>query len=597
MTSTKQLYSIYLFLLLIALPLWAVPIGSSIQQEPSDDCLFSGGFWVCDDASAQFRSPFEQWGVQKVGFPISDRYIHDGFVTQAFQKAIMQWRPESQSVALVNVFDDLHQAGFDYLLLERYQTPRQFPAGWDGELSFDEIVLRRQALLNQRPALREAYFAADEPLTFYGLPTSEVEDMGNHFAIRLQRAVLQEWKEEVPWAAKGEVTIANGADIAKALGALPPTPAPPPPTATLPPSSSTAFFMADVSVIAWAPDSRSLAVAGEQGVRLLSIAGRSPDESLLRGVTASVKTLLFSPDSKRLAAGLEDGTVLLWTLTSNSPPLLLKDHTEAVASLAFSADSRLLASGGGAFDRAVIPPGWPFKDKEVRLWETSSGQLLNILEHEQGFITTLAFTTDRRFVIAATSDQTSGRDHGKASLLAWDIINGERQYKRSVSKPAIFSHQRQLAVSTKQYGSTIKLWQLPTLTEVRTLLPSEESSTGYVHKMTFNQNDTILAALVGSFDFGADRVMFWEVATGNELATLPITDPFAQHPTEPLAISSEKGEVTVWDITQGEEIGSEASQRQVEVQALSFSPDGAHLTILFEDHTFQLLSNWDIPTN
>lgn len=45
--------------------------------------------------------------------------------------------------------------------------------------------------------------------------------MGNHYAIRLQRAVLQEWKEDVPWASAGEVTIANGGDIAKELGGLP----------------------------------------------------------------------------------------------------------------------------------------------------------------------------------------------------------------------------------------------------------------------------------------------------------------------------------------------------------------------------------------
>jgi WD40 repeat protein len=332
-------------------------------------------------------------------------------------------------------------------------------------------------------------------------------------------------------------------------------------------------------------------VAGEQGVRLLSMAGTSPDESLLRGITASVKTLLFSPDSKRLAAGLEDGTVLLWTLTSNSPPLLLKDHTEAIISLAFSADSRLLASGGGAFDRDVVPPGWPFKDKEVRLWETSSGQLLNILEHQRGVITKLAFTADSSAVIAATSDQTSGRDQWRVSLLAWELMNGELQYKRSVSKPAILSHQRQLAISTKQYGSTITLWQLPTLAEVRTLSHSEDDPSGYVHHIQMNRSSTILGASLSQF-FGApiDRVKFWEVATGNELATLPITDPFALHPTEPVAIFSEKGEVTVWDITQGEEIGSEAeaSQRQVEVLSLSFSPDGAHLTILFEDNTLLL---------
>ena len=37
------------------------------------------------------------------------------------------------------------------------------------------------------------------------------------FVIRTQKAVFQQWKEDVPWAEAGEVTIANGGDITEAL--------------------------------------------------------------------------------------------------------------------------------------------------------------------------------------------------------------------------------------------------------------------------------------------------------------------------------------------------------------------------------------------
>ena len=65
------------------------------------------------------------------------------------------------------------------------------------------------------------YFASGDPLTIFGLPTSRVEDMGNHYALRTQRAVFQQWKENVPWASAGQVTIANGGMIAQELGWLP----------------------------------------------------------------------------------------------------------------------------------------------------------------------------------------------------------------------------------------------------------------------------------------------------------------------------------------------------------------------------------------
>ena len=61
-------------------------------------------------------------------------------------------------------------------------------------------------------------FHAADPMTFYGLPTSAVVDNGNHYAIRLQRAVIQQWKVDVPWAKAGEVTVANGGDVAKEAG-------------------------------------------------------------------------------------------------------------------------------------------------------------------------------------------------------------------------------------------------------------------------------------------------------------------------------------------------------------------------------------------
>ncbi len=211
-----------LLALLLLLP--SRPAGAAPAAQGARCQIFyeTGGFSVCDDGNALFLSAFQRWGLQSIGFPISRRYERDGFVTQAFQKAIMQWRPDGQYVALANIFDDLHAQGFDATLLQMRQTPLQFPPDWDTpDATFEQVVQRRQGLLAARPALQRAYFAAADPLLFFGLPTSDITDMGNHYAIRLQRAVLQEWKEAVPWAAAGQVTIANGADIAKELGGLP----------------------------------------------------------------------------------------------------------------------------------------------------------------------------------------------------------------------------------------------------------------------------------------------------------------------------------------------------------------------------------------
>jgi Ni/Co efflux regulator RcnB len=198
---------------------WAIPGGRFYTQAASQQ----GGFSVQDDAQARFWTEFQRLGgLQTVGYPISQRFVYDGFVTQAFQKLVLQWRPEVGQAWPVNIFDELSKAGHDARLLETRQTPLPLGADFDAPgAAWPQVVAGRQALLNTHPALRQRYFSVGDPLTVFGLPTSRVEDMGNHYAIRTQRAVFQQWKEAVPWAAAGQVTIANGGDIAKELGWLP----------------------------------------------------------------------------------------------------------------------------------------------------------------------------------------------------------------------------------------------------------------------------------------------------------------------------------------------------------------------------------------
>jgi hypothetical protein len=54
-----------------------------------------------------------------------------------------------------------------------------------------------------------------------GLPTSTVVDLGDFYAVRFQRGVLQQWKRDEPWAKAGEVTAANVGEAAVALGMVP----------------------------------------------------------------------------------------------------------------------------------------------------------------------------------------------------------------------------------------------------------------------------------------------------------------------------------------------------------------------------------------
>src|SRR5690606_13779814 len=99
---------------------WAIPGGRFFTQTADG----RGGYSVVDNNQARFWTELQRLGgLQTVGYPISQRYMHDGFVTQAFQKLVLQWRPEVGQAYPVNIFDELSKSGFDETLLRRRQTP------------------------------------------------------------------------------------------------------------------------------------------------------------------------------------------------------------------------------------------------------------------------------------------------------------------------------------------------------------------------------------------------------------------------------------------------------------------------------------------
>ena len=197
-----------------------IPNGWFYSQTAGRDGI--GGFAVTDEGGMRFWSEFKRLGgVQAVGYPVSRRFKQKGFTVQAFQKGILQWRPEVGQAWFTNVFDELHEAGKDDWLLAHRSTPRPLNASIDDGKAWAQVIAGRLAFLAPQLAIKQRYGAVSDPMTFFGLPTSKIEDQGNHWAVRLQRAVIQLWKVDVPWAKAGQTTVANGGDVAKEAGLLP----------------------------------------------------------------------------------------------------------------------------------------------------------------------------------------------------------------------------------------------------------------------------------------------------------------------------------------------------------------------------------------
>jgi hypothetical protein len=182
----------------------------------------TSGYSVTDNDGVPLWSSFKALGgVDVLGYPVTQRFQLDGFVVQAFQKAVLQWHPDQKSFAFLNTFDVMHDRGLDSWLSAYRQTPPPMDTAPDKGLPFAQVTARHLALLDKVPQpLKDAFLADPDWLDHYGLPVA-TQDEGNSVVVRAQRAALQYWKDAVPWAAKGTVTVANGGDLAKEAGVYP----------------------------------------------------------------------------------------------------------------------------------------------------------------------------------------------------------------------------------------------------------------------------------------------------------------------------------------------------------------------------------------
>jgi hypothetical protein len=190
-----------------------IPNGHFFKQANGFGGAGDLGFSVIDDADARFWSEFLRLGgAPRVGWPLSGRFSHQGFMTQAFQKLVLQWRPELGRAVPVNVFQEFSVTQDAWLEQAHHVPPEPDPTADQG-LSWEIASARHGALLDPFPQLRQLYASDPSPLETYGLPLS-VEQFGGVTAVRLQRAVFQLLPGE-------SLAVLQGGELAEELGLWP----------------------------------------------------------------------------------------------------------------------------------------------------------------------------------------------------------------------------------------------------------------------------------------------------------------------------------------------------------------------------------------
>lgn len=360
-----------------------------------------------------------------------------------------------------------------------------------------------------------------------------------------------------------------------------------------------------IDAVAFSPDAKILASGGaEQRLYLWDLAGGQP-LGQWGSHYPTVSSISFTPDGKTIISASESGSVFLSDLAERTTRHRLWIAPDSVA---LSLDGETLATGHGSV---------------IQLWDVATGnEVTDLTAGPQESIFGSDVSTDGRFVItwgasgghralwlwdAATGqpidqfiDESAWRAAGAISpdgkLIAsnqtlWDRATGEILHEfADVDYPldiVRFSPDgRTLAMATErgepmENRPRIRLWDVPTRTE-RHGFGAEP-----VHALAFAPDGQTLAAGERS---GLIRI--WEVATGQELRTLP------GHSREPnslafapdgslLASSDFSGTVRLWNPEKGEEVYAMPGDYSRNVTAVTFAPDGRTLAIASGGHFSQ----------
>lgn len=343
-----------------------------------------------------------------------------------------------------------------------------------------------------------------------------------------------------------------------------------------------------VNVVAFSPDGRTLAAAGNAGqVWLWTLGPKSPaavPRTTLTGPASFIYGLAFSPDGQSVAAASADNNTYVWSLPAGT----------LTATLPQPAPILSVAFGGDPSGSALATAG---ADGAARIWQLPGP----VLTGPAAAVYAVAYSPNGQIVAAGSGDGTirlwNVTDQAHPNPLGIPLTsNGPAA--DALDGPIAWGPGGRLAAGTLNGG--IRLWNV-TNPEHPVALPTPPSAlTGFIQNVTFDTSGHLMAvaSTAGTIELWSSAVfahpvplaVFRDVPPGNSQGVLAVS---ISRNDRVLAAAGDDGSVRLWNITDPRRPTPIGGSRYLasltsSVYQVTFSPDGTLLAESGEDSKVRL---------
>jgi hypothetical protein len=275
----------------------------------------------------------------------------------------------------------------------------------------------------------------------------------------------------------------------------------------------------------------------------------------------------ISPDGRILATISDDNVVRLWD-TSSQELVRSIAHADGVTSIAFDSDGTRLVTAS--------------YDRTIRIWDVLTGRQVTVLnENDTDVVTALSFSPDGTRLLTASQDRTAR---------LWDlqsekVVGALTGHTDAVTSVAFSPDGRQILTSSAD--RTVRLWDAESTDQIRSLVGHEAT----VSSAIFSPDGSRIVS--GSVD---NTARVWNAQTGQQILLL------AGHSSAILSVSINSGADRIltasrdqtarsWDTSTGNMIAILGSPGGT-VFSASFSRDAKFVYTSHEDGVTRI---WAAP--